>query len=231
MLKSFVEKICDLSICTAEKGGRLLTSKPLNPVRDAEPEPLKVHTLHGITDYDMDRESSTFVVHVEDYANVHLVSPLYGKEKQRDRYVTATAYPVTQRFGEYMPLESFITYLQSCFVQDETTAKILRVVGNIVQGSEAEYVDDGVTQRVTARAGITRRENVDVPNPVTLRPFRTFPDIEQPESLFVLRIMEGKDGEKPKYALFEADGGAWKNKAVASIKKFFLDADDMHVIG
>lgn len=223
-MKAFVEKIEAMSFQVFEKDGRTLVTRTLHALKAAEPEPLKTHTLASVLDY-MNTFGQKTVAHVEDYANVHLVGELYGAEKQRDRFLTATAYPVAQRFGEYMPLESFITYLQSCFVQDETTAKILRVVGNIVQGSDAEYVDDGVTQRVTARAGIARRENVNVPNPVTLRPYRTFPDIEQPESLFVLRIMEGKDGEKPKCALFEADGGAWKNKAVASIKKYLSDVD------
>ena len=104
------------------------------------------------------------------------------------------------------------------------------MLGSVVQGREAEYTDDGLTQRVTARAGVTRREVVDLPNPVTLRPFRTFMDIEQPASLFVLRLNAGQDGEQPTVSLTEADGGAWKNQVIASIKEFFAGSG-MHVIG
>lgn len=232
MLKAFVEKIENLAFQSMERDGRTLTTRQLYAVKEAEPEALKVHTLGGILDFSsLCGHMSGFVAHVEDYLNVHLKSShLQGSEKQRDCYVTASAYPIRHQFGEYMPLESFVTYIQSCFVPDETTAAILKVVGNVVQGAEAEYADDGVTQRVTARAGVTRREIVDLPNPVTLRPYRTFPDIEQPESLFVLRMKAGKEGEQPLCALFEADGGAWKNKAVETIKQYFRDAD-MVVVG
>ena len=121
-----------------------------------------------------------------------------------------------------MPAEEFIVYLQSMFVQDETTAKIMRIVGNLTQGTEMNVSDDGVTQRVTARAGVARVEVVDLPNPVTLRPFRTFMDIAQPASLFVLRIKADKD-DGPICALYEADGGSWKNDAIATIKAYLED--------
>ena len=57
-----------------------------------------------------------------------------------------------------------------------------------------------------------------VPNPVTLAPFRTFRDVAQPASLFVLRVQGG--GETPNVALFEADGGAWRLAAIENIKKW-----------
>ena len=52
-------------------------------------------------------------------------------------------------------------------------------------------------------------------NPAPLRPLRTFPEVEQPVSPFVVRFKEGK-----KAALFNADGGAWKVAAVKSIGSF-----------
>lgn len=110
------------------------------------------------------------------------------------------------------------------FVKDETTASIMKIVGNLTQGSELNVADDGVTQRATARAGVTRVETVPLPNPVSLRPYRTFADIEQPESKFILRIKAGKDGSGPTCALYEADGGAWMNTAIATIKAWLAGA-------
>ena len=84
------------------------------------------------------------------------------------------------------------------------------------------YADDGITQRVTAKAGVARVAVVDLPNPVELYPYRTFLDVEQPASKFVLRIKADKD-EGPRCALFEADGGAWRATAVETIKSYMVD--------
>jgi hypothetical protein len=60
--------------------------------------------------------------------------------------------------------------------------------------------------------------NVKVPNPVVLAPFRTFPEIKQPESKFIFRMQSG-----PRAALYEADGGAWRNEAMSGIKEYLQD--------
>lgn len=59
-------------------------------------------------------------------------------------------------------------------------------------------------------------------NPVTLRPYRTFLEVEQPESKFIFRIREGSDGQ-PMFKLVEADGGLWKYEAVDAIKKYLTE--------
>ena len=81
--------------------------------------------------------------------------------------------------------------------------------------AEGVTLDDGVTQAVTVKKGIAAVENVTLPNPVTLRPYRTFTEVEQPASQFVFRAAEG-----PEFMLVEADGGAWKHEAMQNIKKF-----------
>lgn len=72
-----------------------------------------------------------------------------------------------------------------------------------------------IIQGAIDRNGI---EDVFVPNPVTLKPFRTFHEIEQPEIAFVFRMKNGQSGVS--CALFEADGGAWKFNAVHSIAEY-----------
>lgn len=76
--------------------------------------------------------------------------------------------------------------------------------------------DNGVTQTVEARKGVALMGNVQIKPRVTLRPFRTFLEIEQPESEFILRLDD--DGE---INLIGADGGAWKLEAVRNIAAYF----------
>lgn len=65
------------------------------------------------------------------------------------------------------------------------------------------------------------RGNAQVPNPVILAPYRTFPEIEQPLSKFIFRM---KNDRGPEAALFEADGKAWRNKAIRDIKEYLEKA-------
>jgi hypothetical protein len=79
-----------------------------------------------------------------------------------------------------------------------------------------ETVDDTVGQEVKTARGVVMSERTKVPNPVLLAPYRTFREVTQPESLFVLRLRSG-DGDKPRCALFEADGGTWKLEAIQNV--------------
>lgn len=73
----------------------------------------------------------------------------------------------------------------------------------------------------------TRRASYDavIPNPVRLIPYRTFLEVEQPESEFVFRITEGRGGA-PAFKLVSADGGRWEAVAVDNVKSYLMDALD-----
>lgn len=222
--KSFIDKVESMAKPEQmELGGRLYTTKGVVAVLEPTAVPLDTHTLTGIVDYLATGDfKDQVIIHVEDYDRVLLKSEILGSFRQREVLVLAEAYALEHGFGRHRAVEDFVVFLQSMFVQDETTAKIMQIVGNLSQGTEASFADDGMTQRVTAKAGVARVEVVDLPNPVTLRPFRTFADIEQPASKFVLRIKADKD-HGPTCALFEADGGAWKNTAIATIKAWLAE--------
>ena len=73
-------------------------------------------------------------------------------------------------------------------------------------------------REVEARQGVSLKALVQVKPRVALRPFRTFLEVEQPESEFLLRLDD--DGN---VGLFEADGGMWQQTAKASITAYFED--------
>ncbi len=230
MDRTAIEKIEEMAQARKLKfGDREFTDKHIFPVREAECDPVTLRTLTGLRSfYSTSVENGSiqadgYTVIVEAVDRVSLVSGIYGPTRQREVLAEVDDYPVEHFFDRYLSLEKFNVYLQSCFVQDATTKDILKVTGNIVVGAEASYTDDGTTQRVTAKAGITRVENIVVPNPVTLRPYRTFPEVEQPREKLVLRLKAGGEKEKPTAALFEADGGRWRNEATANIGAYLTE--------
>lgn len=225
--KSFIDRVTELAaVDIKDIDGRKFSTKSLHAISDPQVECVGMHTLTGLVDFipTIDRGgNSGLILHVRDYNHVAVISKVFGAFKDRDTHAAAKAYELKHRFDQHMPVEEFVVYLQAMFVQDDTTAAIMKIVGNLSQGSELNAADDGMTQRVTARVGVTKVETVPLPNPVTLRPYRTFADVQQPESKFILRIKADKE-RGPQCALFEADGGAWKNTAIATIKAWLVGA-------
>lgn len=181
-----------------------------------------VRTLTGLVDYinsgadESEYSTDKLYLHVKSHSNVMLMSTLKGRV--RDCYIESVAFVPQIRFDTFIDVESFNIMLQSCFEKNEDLTKILSVVGNIKEENVKQTGDDGITQMVVAKAGIARVDEVVVPNPVLLIPYRTFGEVEQPESEFIFRMQNG-----PRAALFEADAGAWKSEAMQNIKSYLKE--------
>lgn len=141
--------------------------------------------------------------------------------RDRETLVIVRARVPEFYFNRFINQEEFCINMQSKFIDDTATdrALLLKFAGTVESGTLAEYGDDGVTQKATVKTGIASKGDAIVPNPVKLKPYRTFLEVDQPASEFVFRMKQDKyDGVL--CALFEADGGAWKMEATERIKKY-----------
>ena len=182
---------------------------------------ISMSTLTSLVDYirgNIDTMADRMIVQVKSPEEVYLFSQL-NEERDREYLVKVTAQVPEFKYGRFIEHEEFCINVQSKFVNDPDTDKelILKFAGTVEQGSVAEYGDDGVTQKATVRTGIASKADAVVPNPAKLRPYRTFTEVEQPVSEFIFRMAENPGIT---CALFEADGGAWKNTAMKSIKDY-----------
>lgn len=205
-----------------EIDGKIYYDKKLNRYGKKEiASALTACTLTSMIDY-ISRKSGelreSMIIHVESPTRVRLFSGL-DEDRDREELFKVETYPNGFQFDRWYDQESFIINMQTAFVQTEETAIILAVAGNVESKTVANYGDDGTSQSATISRGIAGKESVLVPNPVTLRPFRTFLEVKQPESKFVFRI---GDKEVPAFKLVEADGGIWKYDAVSDIKKYLI---------
>lgn len=232
MLKEMLDRIREISNAEVlEIGGKKYTTQTVQRVLDAQPAALCVSTLTGLVEYcaanvdELVREK--LIVHVEDHANVKLLSALHGDFAQRDCLVHVKADLLQMKFNTWVESEPFNIFMQACFQETTDRESVLRVVGNIRESAVKDTSDDGVSQEVTIKAGIARVGEVRVPNPVILKPFRTFVEVDQPASQFVFRMKTG-----PECMLVEADGGAWRNEARQNIAAFLAAAlgDDITII-
>ncbi len=206
-------------------GNNYLTRPVHLPPAEPTAEPLTIHALDGFAEF-AKVWTNNYLIHVVNQSTVKLVE-LFIEDRHRIRECLAIAdcTPIIGRgfrFGEFMSTEQFVINLQAQFVPSEARAQVLTIVGNIRHESVKTLVDDGITQQVTSSKGLRQGiGNVEIPNPVTLAPYRTFPELEQPFSEFILRLRPGqKEGELPQVALFEADGGFWKIDAIRGIRDY-----------
>lgn len=183
--------------------------------------PLTATSLNSLLDYIYGKSNElreSMIIHVEDPNTVRLLSGLTA-ERNREKLFHVLTNSNGFEFDRYYDQEQFIINMQTAFVPSQETALILTVAGNVENKTVANYGDDGTSQKATISKGIAGKEDVIVPNPVTLRPYRTFLEVDQPESKFIFRIGENGSGE-PLFKLIEADGGIWRYHAVDSIKKY-----------
>lgn len=232
MIKEALRYIVGLSeakvqdITLADGTVQTYSDKPLHRLQKHIPmvdKAIEMCTLTSLVDYikgNIDSMSDKMIIQVVDPETVVLFSQL-NEERYREKMVVVKARIPDFRFDTYMDQENFCINLQSKFIDDPDTdrALILKFAGTMEAGTIAEYGDDGVTQKATVKTGIASKGEAIVPNPVKLRPYRTFLEVEQPASEFIFRVKQNKyDGIS--CAIFEADGGAWKIAATSSIKDY-----------
>lgn len=193
----------------------------LSEYRPRAMDHISMNTLTSLVDYikgNIDIMSPRMIVQVKSPGEVWLFSKL-DEDRKREYLVRVNALVPEFNYGRFIGHEEFVINVQSKFMSDPETDKdlILRFAGTVEQGTVAEYGDTGVTQKATVKTGIASKSDAVVPNPVKLRPYRTFVEVEQPASDFIFRM---NDNGGITCALFEADGGAWKNAAMRNIKDY-----------
>lgn len=205
-----------------EIGGKTYCNKDLRRYHNFDmARSLDVNTLTAIVDYIKGKPEElreTMILHVKSPTNVEFYSGLID-ERDREHLIGASAIINEFQFDHYYDQERFLIELQANFLHSEDLEDIMKVAGNIQADATANYSDDGISQKTTIKSGIANNTDVIVPNPVKLKPYRTFNEVEQPESAYVFRIKDSDRG--PMFKLVEADGGIWKSVAMKKIKEFF----------
>lgn len=221
MIKEALEYIVGLKTpVITEIDDNTYSDKPLNRISYVPyAKTIGMKTLTSLVEYikaNIDCMSEKMIVHVVSPTEVHLYSSL-DADRKREHLVEVNAELPDFRFGSFIDHESFVIALQSKFVSNADRDLVLKFAGTVEDGTVAEYGDDGVTQKATVKTGVASKADAVVPNPVNLIPYRTFLEVEQPASDFIFRM---KSSCGVQCAIFEADGGAWKNVAMSRIKRY-----------
>lgn len=197
---------------------------------------IELHSLSGLVDYIKSGfdEMGDMFIHIKSATNIEFFSAL-DFDRTREKIAVVRAEVPEFRFDSYMDHEIFVVNMQSKCIPDKATDRelILKFAGTVESGTVAQYGDDGVSQKATVKTGIASKSDAIVPNPVRLRMYRTFIEVDQPVAQYVFRMREDQRSGV-ECALFEADGGAWeleaKNRIAEYLKKELGEFDNIKVI-
>ena len=227
MLKAALTYLNDLSVKAEGPKAACIADHIYGPgglVRydiDPKAEPIRATTLSALVEYMVscgEELRDRTIVHIKSPKRVEVYSGLLDERDRETLFIAEALLPVFD-YGKEYGQEAFLVRMQSCFLPTPDRDAVTALAANIVSSQQAEYSDDGITQQAVIKTGVATKDRAIVPNPVALRPYRTFPEVDQPESEFVFRIGAIGNGE-PTFKLVEADGGRWRNAAMANVHDF-----------
>lgn len=169
--------------------------------------------------YRLEEDRTALYITIPDHLTVRCFGhPDYDQRAVRPVYYEANATDVPgwdERVQ--LPFEEMQIALRTRFQETADTPYIQKLLTEISTGAKITFNDNGVATTVVTKKGIDLQNNETIRPIITLRPYRTFQEIDQPESVFLIRINERG------ISFIEADGGMWKLKARETIKAFLED--------
>ena len=229
--KEFIEKIEDMTgpkVIETTQG--TFSDKRLYRIENKIVDTISLTSLSGLTTMikqEMNEYNLPLFVRVTSAERVHVLGAVRD-DMQREMPFTAEAKFIGFDFNDYMSIENMIICLKSRFAPTEDRDYLVQLLGNITDQQSVQTKDDGITQSATVKSGIQLIGEQRIKPIVTLKPYRTFLEVEQPESEFLIRLKDGRA------ALFEADGGAWEREAVKNVadklRELLSDVKNVHII-
>ena len=230
MIKAAIEKILEISENKIhEINGNFYTEKPVTLINSPvyKPRSIGVNSLDSlvklINEEGVTANVGKLFVRVSSHNEVEVFSS-YSDQYERAYLYKAESDSPRMCTNCYEDYEKTMVLLRSAFIPNEGTAYLLDILSRISNEESVQSSDNGMTQTVEVRKGIALQAKEAVKSRVKLIPYRTFLEVEQPESEFLVRL--NKDGE---IAFFEADGGMWKLNAKDRIASYLEKALADHI--
>ena len=157
---------------------------------------------------------------VPDHKTVECFTHPYTALRMNRVYLYTADATDVPGWGEKVALqfEEAIIALRTRFQKTADTEYALKLLSDITTGSKVTFNDNGVATSVVTKKGIDLQSNATIRPIISLRPYRTFQEVEQPASEFLIRINERN------ITFVEADGGMWKLAARNTVKKYLEQA-------
>ena len=227
MLKEAIEKLIEIAgpegICINDK--HFLISKDGNSVTEIKPEfefprTLNLFSLEALIAMVTTEASETY--NTPFYINVcgHDEVICYTQPLEKLRNERAVLYYVKVKdvpgwsMKVELPFVEALIAIRTQFQQTPDAEYLLRILSDISNSAKVTFSDNGMASSVVTKKGIDLQANELIRPIVSLKPYRTFQEVDQPSSEFHIRISE-RD-----IKFIEADGGMWMLTARRTIAEY-----------
>jgi len=197
---------------------QLYITGKIEPVIPPGPTQLVIHTLTGLVDYINSDEiliESFPIIQVEDFDSVSFRSQLIKTEhNRRETYIHATAIPMFTTAEKLVgrTIEDMIVLLGTSFAPSDDRERVIKLLGNITKTT-----DDGITQQVNIKKGISLQGVAEMPNVIELLPWRSFPEIDPRPSKWLIRMKSDEHSGLPIVSLHEVNREQWRSATIEAI--------------
>ena len=227
MIKEAIEEIVRLAApSTLDVEGKMfLVDKNSSNIFEIHPEPefpqcLSIYSLEALVKM-IDTEAMNIFdkplyVNVESFNIVNCYTqPLNKLRNQRGEVYQVRACDVPGwEENVQLPFEEALIAIRTRFQQTPDSEYLLRLLSDITNGAKVTYADNGIASSVVTQKGVALQDNSVIRPIVKLKPYRTFQEVDQPESEFHIRVSERG------IRFIEADGGMWKLHARRTVAAF-----------
>lgn len=222
-----IERLADENK-TVECGEYLFARKEYKPILYIpRPDTLRGYTLTGLLDYIKNNRELLLLdqcmIQIESHESVKLLARFDNEDLKRSCFFQSKLDDNLPEFpfDSFIGPEEFCIKARALFVPNDDLDAVIAMASKVVAQNEVITKDDGLSQEIQVRRGVSgaAKDQTETKGMYRLRPYRTFREVEQPEASFILRFKAVENGV-PKIALFDAEGGIWRNNAILAIKEY-----------
>lgn len=225
-----IDKIEEMSTARIDEiDGRpvFVNSKGVQLIKIPPPEIQNLFSLTQLVNFikmqvESDESADKYFVNVDSYHRVSLHQLAYLTDSGSICTVATADFSDMYagfKFGEHKSQEQFIIDVMTKFQDTDERKKLLAFVSSVRAEKIKGSIDDGFSQSVAVKAGVSLVESKSVQNLWVLTPFMTFPEVHQPKVPYMLRLHQ-RDDELPKFALYECDGGLWRVNLTIDVREY-----------
>lgn len=230
MLKAAIEKIQEMTKpLIQEIEGRTFSVSTEGGVKEIRPcldlaDTLPLTSLDALVKMIKTEAVSKYGVPLYIMIPNHMTVRCFAQPKEAIRNIRQVFYEVNATdvpgWEEEVKLgfEAAQIAMRTRFQETPDTMYALKLLSEISNGAKITFSDNGIATSVVTQKGVSLQTNEAIRPIVRLKPYRTFQEVDQPASQFLIRINERG------ISFIEADGGMWKLSARKTIKAYLDEA-------